>query len=185
MHMARKAESFVWTLEELDRLPDDGNKYELVRGELFVTPAPSPRHELIAVVLSDILGDYVRHHKIGRVFHPRAVVRAEGSEVEPDVMVRAWTGRVGERWDEAPLPLLVVEIVSGVTRRRDEGPKREFYTDLGIPEYWIVDREARTIRVIRPGTDVVASDTVTWHPAGATEPLTLDVAAMFREALGD
>jgi len=185
MHMARKAESFVWTLEDLDRLPDDGNRYELVRGELFVTPAPSPPHELIAVVLSDILGDYARHHQIGRVFRPRAVVRAKGSEVEPDVMVRAWTGRAWERWDEAPLPLLVVEIASGVTRRRDEGPKREFYTDLGIPEYWIVDPEARTIRVVRPGTDVVTTDIVTWHPAGATEPLTLDVAAVFREALGD
>src|SRR5688572_24416389 len=185
MHMARKTESIVWTLEDLDRLPDDGNRYELVRGELFVTPAPSPPHELIAVVLSDILGDYVRHHKVGRVFHPRAVVRAEGSEVEPDVMVRAWTGRVATRWEEAPLPLLVVEIASTVTRRRDEGPKRAFYVDLGVPDYWIVDRETRTIRVIRPGTDVVTRDTIKWHRDGAAEPLLLDVAAVFREALGD
>jgi len=87
MHMARKLDAFEWTLEELHRLPDDGNKYELVRGELFVTPAPSLAHERLAVVLSDMLGDYVRRAGIGRVFRPRAVVRFRGSEVEPDVMV--------------------------------------------------------------------------------------------------
>ena len=82
MHMARKLDAFEWTLEELQRLPDDGNKYELVRGELFVTPAPSLAHERLAVVLSDVLSDYVRQERIGRVFRPRAVVRFEGSEVE-------------------------------------------------------------------------------------------------------
>ena len=184
MHMARKLDQFEWTLEELHRLPDDGNKYELVRGELFVTPAPSPEHERIAVVLTEILIDYVRQQKLGRVFHPRAVVRFRGSEVEPDIMVREWTeSPVG--WSEAPVPLLVVEILSDVTRRRDPGPKREFYLDVGVPEYWIVDGDARTIRVIHSGVDdVVAADALTWSPRGASEPVVIDVRGLFREALG-
>jgi Uma2 family endonuclease len=186
MHMARQVQPLVWTLDELDRLPDDGNKYELVRGELFVTPAPSPRHERIVVVLSDILGDYVRAHGIGRAFRARAVVRVKGNEVEPDIMVRQWTAHAQEKWEHVPLPLLVVEVLSGVTRRRDSSSKREFYLDLGIPDYWIVDGTARTIRSIRPGTeDVVASDVLSWHPLKAAEPLALDIPAMFREALGD
>jgi len=185
MHMARKLDAFEWTLEELHRLPDDGNKYELVRGELFVTPAPSLAHERLAVVLSDMLGDYVRREGIGRVFRPRAVVRFRESEVEPDVMVRPWTEHLTD-WDEAPTPLLVVEILSDVTRRRDRGPKRELYLDAGVAEYWIVDGETRTIRVIRrEREDTLATDTVTWHAEGAAEPLMIDVRAMFREALGD
>jgi Uma2 family endonuclease len=185
MHMARKLDAFAWTLEELHRLPDDGNKYELVRGELFVTPAPSPAHERLAVVLTDILIDYVRQEKLGRVFRPRAVVRYQGSEVEPDIAVRAWTERPVP-WDKAPVPLLVVEILSDVTRLRDRGPKRQLYLDAGITTYWIVDGDARTIRVIQPGLeDAVEADVVIWDPAEAREPFTLDVRAVFREALGD
>src|SRR5438045_5594867 len=68
-----------WTLEELQRLPDDGNKYELVRGELFVTPAPSEDHETIAARLSNILSQYVERHGLGLVFLPRAVFRLQAS----------------------------------------------------------------------------------------------------------
>src|SRR5215470_17543781 len=78
MHMAAAIKH--WTLDELHRLPDDGNKYELVRGELFVTPAPSVGHETILARLSRALEPYVAQHGLGFVFHPRAVVRAEGSE---------------------------------------------------------------------------------------------------------
>ena len=77
-----------WTLEELHRLPDDGNKYELVRGNLFVTPAPTEAHETILARLTMILVPYVAANELGLVYRPRAVVRFDGSEVEPDLMVR-------------------------------------------------------------------------------------------------
>ena len=86
MHMATVTKQ--WTLEEVHSLPDDGNKYELVRGELFVTPPPTDPHETIAARLSRLLDPYVAEHGLGYVYHPRAVMRFDGSEVEPDLMVR-------------------------------------------------------------------------------------------------
>ena len=58
------------------------------------------------------------------------------------------------------------------------------YLDAGIAEYWIVDGDERSIRVIRHDVDEVLQEILRWHPAGAPEPLMLDIAAMFREALG-
>ena len=78
----------VWTLEELHSLPDDGNKYELVHGDLFVTPAPTVQHEEILVRLTRILAPFVTENGLGEVYHPRAVIQFQGSEVEPDLMVR-------------------------------------------------------------------------------------------------
>lgn len=175
-----------WTLHELHRLPDDGNKYELVRGELFVTPPPSDAHEELAAVLTRILDPYVARYRLGRVYHPRAVIRVLKSEVEPDLMVRTVPDRLPVKWEHAPLPLLVVEILSGTTRRRDREQKRAFYMQAGIPEYWIVDGEAREILVVRQGAELVSRQTtLTWHPRGADEPLVIDVGLIFRDALGD
>ena len=174
-----------WTLAEFDRLPDDGNKYELIDGELFVTPAPSPAHERLALVMNRILWPYVRAERLGDVHTPRAVVRAEGSEVEPDLMVRGATVPLPEKWELMPTPSLVVEILSRTTHRRDHEQKRGFYLRLGIAEYWLVDRWSRSIRVVRrDAVDVVAESILEWQPSGASEALRIDVAAYFDEALG-
>ena len=182
MHMAQTTHG--WTLEELHRLPDDGNKYELVRGELFVTPPPSVGHEELASRLSRILDRYAEAAGLGHVYRPRAVLRALGSEVEPDLMVRTPSGRDVD-WADAPLPILIVEILSGSTRRRDHMQKREFYLDAGVPEDWIVDGRQRTIRIVRSDhDDVLAAESLAWHPPGAAAPLVVDVQKFCREALG-
>ena len=169
-----------WTLGELHSLPDDGNKYELVRGELFVTPPPTYDHETIGARLTQILVPYVAAHGLGLVYHPRAVLRFEGSEVEPDLMVRPVAP--GADWDGAPLPILIVEILSPSTRRRDRQQKRELYTDASIAEYWMVDPERRTITVVASGRrDVVSTEVLAWSPAGASAPLEIEVAVLFQE----
>ncbi len=174
-----------WTLADLDHLPDDGNKYELIDGELFVSPAPSPSHESLADVLHEILAPYVKAQRLGRVHRPRTVVRTRGSEAEPDLMVRPVTATLPLIWEDAPTPSLVVEILSKITRRRDHGSKRDFYLRIGVPEYWIVDRSDRTIRVITLNADdLVANAMLVWQPTGAAESLVIDVVAYFREALG-
>jgi Uma2 family endonuclease len=178
MHMATDTKR--WTLDEVHSLPDDGNKYELVHGELFVTPPPSDDHETILALLTRALDPYVAANGLGMVYRPRAVVRFEGSEVEPDLMVRARRPKLSKDWDEAPTPILVVEVLSGSTRRRDQVQKRAFYLEVGVAEYWIVDPERREIRVVRRGEDdVVATRELTWSPAGTRAPLVLGVAALF------
>lgn len=170
----------LWTIEELHRLPDDGNKYELVRGELFVTPAPRTGHELILARLTRLLVPYVTTQELGMVFHPRAVVRFDGSEVEPDLMVRDPQSLLEADWDAASQPSLVVEVLSKTTQRRDLGPKRVLYLDAGIPEYWVVDEDTGSVRVIKPNTpDAVTTGELRWMPTGAREALMFDVALLF------
>jgi Uma2 family endonuclease len=182
--MAVAAQTKRWTLRELHRLPDDGNKYELVHGELFVTPSPSEAHEAIAVRLHEILAPYVKAQDLGHIYRPRAVLQRKGSEAEPDLMVRRAHPGSRKSWASAPIPSLVIEIISPSTRRRDYGPKKDFYMEVGVPEYWIVDEELRAITVVRRGTDDVTEDVtvterLTWIPAGTEEPLSIDVATLF------
>lgn len=170
-----------WTLEELHSLPDDGNKYELIRGELFVTPAPTDPHETAGARLTRLLVPYVDREELGYVYHPRAVVRFEDSEVEPDLMVRQPHPNPDDPdWATAPTPSLVVEIASRSTRKRDREQKRALYMDAGVPEYWIVDGDSRTIRVVRPSiADHVATEVLSWHPHGASEALQFNLVDVF------
>jgi Uma2 family endonuclease len=175
-----------WTLGELHRLPDDGNRYELVHGDLFVTPPPSLDHQELVHVLADLLRPFVDAERLGQLRFPRDVVRfGRHSEVEPDLMVRPRAARRPKSWASVPRPILIVEALSPTTRRRDLEEKRGLYRAEGIPDYWIVDGEERVIRVVRPDAeDELVTTRLVWHPAGASHPFTLDVSSYFRAALG-
>mgnify|MGYP001575004723 CR=1 FL=1 len=169
-----------WTLEELDSLPDDGNTYEVIHGELFVTPAPTYDHETIAARLHRILEPYVERNGLGLIFRPKAVIQRSDSQVEPDLQVCQPQANRKATWRTAPVPSLVVEILSPSTKRRDREHKRRFYMELGVTEYWIVDPEQETVAVIKADRpDVTSGETITWSPAGASQSLTLDVAVLF------
>ena len=166
-----------WTLEELHGLPDDGNRYELVHGELLVTPAPTAVHETILARLSRILDRFVEAQGLGLVYRPRSVIRRRPrSEVEPDLYVSAEI----VDYDAAPIPMLVVEVLSPYTRRRDESIKRAYYLDeVGVPEYWMIDPDAGTLRVARrAGPDVTYEGMMVWAPP-ASDSLSFDVRDLF------
>jgi Uma2 family endonuclease len=178
MHMA--AAGHPWTLAELERLPDDGNKYEIIDGELFVTPPPSPEHEVVLIHLNELLVPHVAKHGLGAVFRPRAVIRSGGSEAEPDLFVCARPPRPGAGWEDLPPPLLVVEVLSPTTRRRDLVAKRDFYLAAGSAEYWIIDPDERALRRVRAGrSDDVEHETFNWEPGGG---LMISVPDLFRSA---
>jgi Uma2 family endonuclease len=178
MQMATKLKR--WTLDEVHRLPDDGNKYELVRGDLFVTPPPTDDHETIAARLAKVLTPYVETQRLGLVYRPRAVLRFEDSEVEPDLMIRQPSPRRHTAWEHAPRPILIVEVLSDSTRRRDRTDKRQLYADAHIAEYWMVDPDRRVVTVVQPGhADRVVSDLLTWSPAGTSAPFEIRLAELF------
>lgn len=168
----------AWTLDDLERMPDDGNKYEVVRGELFVTPPPSAPHQDIIARLAHILDPYVHEEKLGWVYQARSVIRRKGSETEPDLFV---SHALGADWATTPTPSLVVEVLSRTTRRRDLDQKRIYYIeDVGVPEYWMIDRQARTVTIARLALDdMVVADSFDWHPRGATRALRVQVPSLF------
>ena len=173
-----------WTRADLARLPNDGNRYEVLDGRLLVTPQASRAHQYVASELAIVLDRYVREHGIAHVVGPGAVPFGR-NELQPDVMVIPGPRRPG-RWEDGPTPILVVEILSRSSRRFDLGDKRDAYGDrLGNPTVWVVDHRAHEVHVFERGIPRVERETIQWHAPGAPEPLTIDLPAFFREALGE
>jgi Uma2 family endonuclease len=173
----------TWTVAERDRLPDDGNRYEVVDGELFVTPMPVPRHQQIVKRLFLLLHDYVEKHGLGSVFESGTdVIFSPRDVVIPDVVGYPFRDdQLPATWKDAPKPMLVVEVRSESTWRRDVGPKRRLYVRGEVPEYWIVDGEERTVTVVRPGhEDVRIADVLMWSAAGAKRALEIPLPELFR-----
>jgi len=181
MHMALSTHR--WTRADLDRLPNDGNKYEVIHGELLVSPAPRPAHQYLVEALRDLLVSYCERENLGRPSGIHAFV-TEDSETLPDLLVRHRPFPPPDRWDDMPMPLLVAEVSSPSTRRYDEVKKRRFYIEAGIPEYWIVDGRARTIRVVTSSSDRIEANHLRWFPPGAANPLDIDVALFFLNTIG-
>jgi Uma2 family endonuclease len=174
------AQTKVWTLEELHSLPDDGNKYELLHGELFVTPAPTFDHETIIARLTALLVPFVMAHDLGYVYSGNSVITQGESELLPDLLLRQ-PAVAKTDWKSAPVPILVVEVLSPSTRRRDHEFKRPFYLDeVGVPEYWIADGDRRSITVMHPGAPSRALlDRLTWSPPGVKAQLDNNLADVF------
>ena len=172
-----------WTVDDLESLPQDGSRYEIIDGELLVSPSPRVRHQWAAVQLFDMVRAYVEANRIGYLFpSPVNVECGPRTHLEPDMSVVPAVGdKLPETVEAAGGPLLVVEILSPSTARYDRVKKRPVYQRQGV-EYWIVDIDARVIERWMP-TDTrpeIASETLVWTPRGSQTPLTLDVAAYFR-----
>ena len=174
----------VWTLEELHSLPDDGNKYELLHGELFVTPAPTFDHETTIARLTAVLVPFVMANGLGYVYSGTSVITDGESELLPDLLVRQPAAPKTD-WKSAPIPILVVEVLSPSTRRRDREFKGPFYVDeIGVAEYWIVDGDRRSITVIRRGASpLTTSDRLTWAPKETEATLEIDLVDVFGPAI--
>jgi Uma2 family endonuclease len=138
-------------------------------------------------VIADKLGQglrpFVLEHRLGMVLAlDTDVIKGEHNVVVPDVAVYPFTEEdLPATWAVAPRPILVAQIRSPTTWRRDVGPKRELYVALGVPEYWIVDPDERALTVVRLGhPDERVTGILRWHPAGASRALEIDVATLLR-----
>jgi Uma2 family endonuclease len=133
--------------------PEDGNRYEVIDGDLFVSPPPLEPHQRASIKLSVLVGGYVFTHRIGMVYAaPIGLVLDEENGLEPDLIYvsNARLGIITERGIDG-VPDLVVEILSRSTQARDRGIKMRRYARSGIPQYWIVDPRARTLEAYQLG----------------------------------
>jgi Uma2 family endonuclease len=180
-----------WTADEARALQDEScpwPRYECIDGELLVSPGARPAHYYAQMALYERVRAYVRAQQLGEAYIPPTDVTLEpGTTVQPDLyVVLGWPPRRLRTWSEIGALLLAVEVLSPSTARYDRLVKRRFFARMGVPEYWIVDPDTRLIERSYPDGRVdVLGEELRWQPDGAAEPLVLDLAAFFVEAIGE
>jgi Uma2 family endonuclease len=171
-----------WTVERINALPDDGNRYEVIDGWLFVTPTPTNLHQSAQAQLLLLLHAYARTLSMVVLTAPTAITFSQRREVQPDVLVMpSIDGRVPHRFSDVGRLVLAIEILSPGTRRTDTTVKRALYQDEGVPEYWIVDTEAKTVERWRPDSirGELLTSTIAWQPDASVPPLHIDLVELF------
>ena len=140
-----------YTYQEYCYLPNDGRRYEIIEGELYVTPSPSSMHQTVSRRLQFALMSQLELPGIAYVFDaPYDIILAETTVVEPDLAIIRKTRRssISKRGFEGP-PDVAVEILSSSTRGNDVVLKKAAYARAGIQEYWIVDPDLGHVEVFR------------------------------------
>jgi Uma2 family endonuclease len=180
MHMATSTRR--WTRADLADLPDDGKRYEVLHGELLVSPQASYGHQRIAHALAHVLHAYCEKHRIGHVVGPGAVVFGK-NELQPDVQVIPGPSQpLATKWEKLPRPMLVVEIVrDSVSRRSALGKKRDAFGERGIEAYWVIDPDKHRALAFTPASAQARAvdDAFRWQPRRDIAPLEIPVAPMF------
>ena len=177
------------TVADLENFPeDDGNRYELIEGELFVSTAPGIPHQVVLRNLLFHLHSYLESNQIGKIVPGPGAVFSNFDAVIPDIVVVR-----NERWDQIvsnnrfnAAPDLVIEILSpgSENRRRDEIAKRRLYGKYGVEEYWIVDVESRSVAIYRLQGSVLEEFANFSHDqtivSAMLAELNLEVASIFK-----
>jgi Uma2 family endonuclease len=184
--MGMPAQETEWTAEMARALPDDGKRYEVLDGELFVTPAPSWDHQSLVGRVHLLLAPYVESHKLGwAMLSPADIEFSPRRLVQPDLFVVPAAERRPREWRDVKALLLAVEVLSPGTARADRLRKRVIYQEQGVPEYWIFDPDARVVERWRPddARPEIVADVMRWHPRSDVAPLEIELGAFFARAL--
>ena len=145
--------------------------------------APIPRHQRVLRWLFERLQPYVERERIGELFWPPADIELEpGNITQPDLFVVPGARKV-QRWEEVTALLLAIEALSPSTARYNRTVKRPYYQRNSVPEYWVVDADARLVERWRPDDSrpEILTDSLVWEPAGASGPLSLDLTDLWAE----
>jgi Uma2 family endonuclease len=172
-----------YTAEMVRALPDDGNRYEVVHGELLVTPAPRLWHQKLVGRLHAALEGYLREEVVGEAFAaPADISWGRHLLVQPDVFVVPREEARTLNWTEIRTLLLAAEVLSPASQRADRFTKRRLYQERSVPTYWVVDGDERHVEVWTPDAEfpVVERDRLKWLPAGAERAFTLELEELFR-----
>ena len=143
-HSAGIPQGRPFTVDDLEAMPDDGNRYELIDGMLVVSPAPGMRHQKILLKLAVAL-DAVCPDGLHVFPAPFAVRTSATTELQPDVLVAREADLTEKLLPVAPV--LAVEVLSPSSVINDLNNKKAAYERMGVPSYWVVDPQAPSITV--------------------------------------
>jgi len=178
-----------WTVEMLETLPDnDGKRYEIIDGELIVSPSPGLPHQRIIWKLVILIEEYVKQHPswLG-VVAPADVVFDRRNLVEPDLFIARRDVNNARTFVDPGSLALAIEVISPSSARHDRNAKRKLYQKFNVPEYWIVDPEGRLIERWRPedSRPEILTDVIEWQPSAENPPLRIDLAEFFASIHGE
>lgn len=179
-----------WTADMVRALPDDRNRYEVIDGELLVTPAPSWSHQRVIGGLFLRLSNYLRDQTWGEVvFSPADISFHDDMLVQPDLFIVPIgpDRRRSRDWTDIRALLLAIEVLSPSTARADRQIKRRLYQRESVGEYWIVDLDARVIERWHPADDrpEIVTSKLRWQPDQSGAPFELDLPEFFEDVLRD
>ncbi len=173
-----------YTADMVRAMPDDGNIYEVVHGELLVTPAPRLWHEEVAGRLFETVRAYLRQHPVGLAIGSRSDLSwgLRDVLVSPDLFVVPLDEARRLHWLTLRTVLLAAEVLSPSSIRADRFTKRRLYQERGVPAYWVIDPEERFAEIWRPDDDFprIERRALSWAPVEASAPFTLVLAELFR-----
>jgi len=171
----------IWTVDDLERLPDDTNRYEILHGELLVTPMAANGHQGVASRLVRMLGSWCDAHTGWAIRAPGGVYMSQTTWLEPDIAVYPVSDFSELDWRDMPTPLLVIEVASPSTRKRDRHRKRPAYLAHGVREVWTIDRRTRIIERWTSASEFPETHqaSITWTPDAKYPTLTVPEAKLF------
>ena len=176
---------YGWTVDEVLAFPEDGNRYEVVDGELLVTPSPRLLHQDVIGELYLLLRVYLRGERVGHVLAaPADIIFGPRTLVQPDVFVAPLIdGRRPREWKEIERLLLAVEVLSPASARADRAVKRRLYQRQGVPDYWVVDVDARLVERWTPADErpEIITDVLEWRPDPDRPSFSIDLPSFFAE----
>ena len=190
--MAMPAAQRRWTAGEVRQLiaesPLSTPRYELVEGELLVTPSPNAPHQRAVFLLARALDDYLERNPIGEMYtSPFDVELEPDTIVQPDVFVLPprEADRVRKEMPAREL-LVAAEVLSPSSSRGDRVTKRPLY-GRRVPEYWILDLDARLVErwPLHARQPEIIVSILEWQPTDAAEPFRLDLASYFAAVFGE
>lgn len=147
MAKASGLQKIVLTYEDYLHLPNDGKRYEILEGELFVSPAPKTKHQIVSVNLAAVLHQHVRQHKLGRVLAaPTDVILSRTNVVQPDLLfISSERQKILTEKNVQGAADLIVEILSEFTEEQDRTLKMQIYARYGVQHCWLIDPDRETL----------------------------------------
>ena len=170
------------TADMVRAFPDDGNRYELVHGELLVSPSPRWVHQRVVSRLHLMIGNFCAEHGCGEaLMSPADISWGSDTLLQPDLFVVAPREAGGRDWSEIRTLDLVVEVLSPGTAKQDRFQKRKLYQLQGVGTLWLVDADMQQVEVWTPDAvfPKVESARVTWTPPGTDASLVISLPTLF------